>query len=437
MEDIKDTVENYSQLYRKMEEMKEIIRYEAKRRIDNKEKDGYKLYGEIYRTIIIDKELREYQKEAVESLIRNKKGIVLMPTGTGKSLVAIECMRRLRKRTIIIVPTEAYLKQWQRKEFLGGKGLNIGEFYGRNHDYKYKDVVISIYNSVANNLWILENFDFIVFDEAHHLGAEKFSKILGVINKKEYVLGLTSVIERPDGMHNLILQFLPVIYEMRLSYARERGWISELKINKYGVDLTVGERFEYDSYTETIKKFYRIFGFMEISDMLKINHPLARAALSAIVKRKMLLSSAVNKRKAIAELLERFKNDIIILFSESIDSIKMVKKLLESIGYVCGKDFGIYHSKMKVKERNDMLERFRRKEFKILLSVRCLEEGIDVPDASIGIIIGSGRTKRQSIQRLGRIMRKSEKKFKEMWVVYCKYTIEEQIPRRLEWLLLR
>jgi superfamily II DNA or RNA helicase len=115
----------------------------------------------------------------------------------------------------------------------------------------------------------------------------------------------------------------------------------------------------------------------------------------------------------------------------------MVKKLLESIGYVCGKDFGIYHSKMKVKERNDMLERFRRKEFKILLSVRCLEEGIDVPDASIGIIIGSGRTKRQSIQRLGRIMRKSEKKFKEMWVVYCKYTIEEQIPRRLEWLLLR
>jgi superfamily II DNA or RNA helicase len=311
-------------------------------------------------------------------------------------------------------------------------GLKVSLFYGREQDVG-GDAVVAIYNSVAKHLDVLKDFEMIVCDEVHHLGASEFSRILGEIHKKRYALGITSVIQRMDGNQSMILSFLPVVYEMSLSRAREMGWVADVKIVGVGVEMDGEEWAEYDMHTETIKRYFRMFPY---TDVFQVQHPLAYAARAAIQKRKILLANVREKKRVIKEILKENINERVIIFNTSIESIEAIKNIVEEDEELKSR-FAIYHSQMSKKEREQMLEKFRVGEKNIMLSVKCLEEGIDVPEASVGIILASDRTKRSFIQKLGRIMRKTEQKWKKMYVIYCKWTVEEEIKRRIEWLLLR
>jgi superfamily II DNA or RNA helicase len=381
------------------------------------------------------------------------RGIVVAPTATGKTLVAFLAMADLAVPTIVITPTEAVMLRWYND--LKSRGASVGKFFG-GEKTKGLDVDVSIINSVERHPEILDDYEFIVIDEIHHLGGEEFIKLLPKTTGKK-VMGLTSTPERADGRHRLIEQgistgFLPVaepipvVYRLKLRDAVESKIIAPISVVTIGVPLycTCGAgRFghyspscevkRYREMSEEISNLYgrlaSMYGKLDITRL----HLLGRAGMrliGLISRRKKLLSEAYNKPPAVLDIVKVHAGENILVFSESIFSIVRAKNYLSGMGIKCG----LYHSKMKDDERRMMFEKWARKEFDVLMSVRALDEGIDVPEAKIGIVIASGKAKRQWIQRIGRILRKTGKAAK-LYIVYCKDTYEEEFPYQVRRLL--
>jgi len=376
---------------------------------------------------------RPYQLEALREILRRKKGIIVMPTGTGKTYVAMWAMKLLKLPTAIIVPTEPLLWQWHDK--LEEYGLrSIGVFYGKEKNIR--PVTIFIYNSASKHLRKLLGFKMVIFDEIHHLGANTFIKLLLTVKTADYVIGLTATPERIDGRHLMIQKYIPVIYKLPLGVARREGWISPVEIIKVPASLSPFERMKYDDYEETLRKAYYTFGTLNPAKLLKIYEkekiPLALAAVKALALRKMLLAKAVRKFEKLLTIVKMHSNERILVFSESIESIELARKYLRRHGVKCM----VYHSEQPKSLREKILTLWGRA-FNVLLSVKCLEEGIDVPEVAVGVVIASGTTKRQYIQRLGRIVRPLPGKVARIYIIYAPGTYETRHAENLYKLLLR
>jgi len=366
--------------------------------------------------------LRDFQLKAVEAFLRRGKGVIVAPTGSGKTAIAVECMFRLgNPRTAILVPKIPLMEQWVR--FLAKCGVYASKFYGE--EKRLGRVTVFIFNSAVKHLRELSRYDFIIVDEVHWLGADKFSSILNVIRGCKYALGLTSHIERADGMHVKILAVMPLIYRMIIGDAARRGFISRLVIQPYPVAMTMRETILYNQYTETIRQCMRILdahNMAEVEKLAKIGNLYAIQLLKNIQLRKSLLTSIAAKQHALLDIINRHRDEMILVFGESIESIENIYRYLTRRGIRCGK----YHSEMKLDDRAATLQSWG-KTFKVLLSVRCLEEGIDVPEVRVGAIICSGLQSRQWIQRVGRLLRpRPDGSPGIVYIVYCRGTVEEK-----------
>ncbi len=376
---------------------------------------------------------RPYQKEALAVFLRKKHGIIVMPTGVGKTIVAMWAMKLLKIPTAIIVPTEPLLWQWHDR--LEKYGLrNVGLFYGKIKDIR--PVTIFIYNSASKHLHKLARFKFIIFDEIHHLGAKTFIRLLITVKTAPFIMGLTATPERLDGKHLVIQKFIPVIYKLPLSEARRQGWVAPVKIIKVPASLLPMEREVYDRYEETIRKAYYTYGTVNPARLREIyakyKEPLALSAVKALVLRKILLAKAVRKFEKLLAICRSHPGEKILVFSESIESIELARKYLRKHGIKCM----VYHSEQPKSLREKILSLWGRA-FDVLLSVKALEEGIDVPEVAVGVIIASGTTKRQYIQRLGRIVRPLPGKVARIYIIYAPGTYETKHAENLYKLLLR
>jgi superfamily II DNA or RNA helicase len=366
--------------------------------------------------------LRDFQVKAVETFLHRGKGVIVAPTGSGKTAIAVECMFRLgNPRTAILVPKIPLMEQWIK--FLAKCGVYATRFYGQ--EKRLGRVTVFIFNSAVKHLRELSYYDFIIVDEVHWLGAEKFSSILDVIRRCKWALGITSHVERADGMHIKILSVMPIIYRMIIGDAARKGFISKLIIQPYPVSMTIREAMLYNEYTETIRQCMRILradSITEIQNYAKEGNMYALQVLKYIQLRKSLLTSIAAKQHALLDVINRHKNEMILVFGESIDSIETIYKFLTRLGVRCGK----YHSEMDLNDRAKTLQTWG-KTFRVLLSVRCLEEGIDVPQVRVGAILCSGLHDRQWIQRVGRLLRpRPDGSPGIVYIIYCKGTIEEK-----------
>lgn len=373
-------------------------------------------------------DLREYQVKASERLIERRHGTVEAPTATGKTAIAIECMRRLNVRTAVLVPTINLMDQWCSK--LAESGVYATKFYGK--EKTLGSVTVFVYNSALIHKEKLEAFSFLIFDEIHHLGAKKFRDLLQVAEEKPYALGLTSHVKRSDGNHRLILRVMPRIFYMPISAAHKEGYIAKLNVEKVKAYMSSRESRQYRHYTDTIRNAMMKLGTTDIARIAEqINNPLARACLSAIAKRKVLLSNVESKREKVEEIIREYGDERILVFSEGIRGIERTKKHLLQAGIPCE----VYHSEVNLERRRRAL-RYWGKTFNVLLSIRCLEEGTDIPQVRIGIIVASGSQDRQFIQRIGRLMRlRKDKSRGKIYVVYCPNTLEERFAPKIHKLL--
>jgi len=362
--------------------------------------------------------LRQWQEDAcVKWLLNGSNGIFLGCTGSGKSIAAMYCMQMKNVRSIIVVPTIALMNQWRGElsTYFELKDSDIGAI-GDGHK-KVKRITVAVVNSVRN--MDLSQFDMIVLDEAHRYGSlENIRPIME--NEFKYKLGITATLKRSDGQHKEIEKLIgPIVYEYTTEDAVKAGVLSKFEVINVGIDLNELERDKYDKHTRTIDMNSFSGMFQAINDQ---GHPKWHEAVSAVratAWRKSVISNAKDKMAKLLEIVEKEKGKKIIIFNETIKMAELERKLLKKAGF----ESEIYHSKSKDQKS---IERFRAGEVNILVSVKSLNEGLDVKDVDVGIRVAGTNQDRDTIQRLGRGLRVVDgKEGFRYYQLYCNDTVEK------------
>ena len=332
---------------------------------------------------------------------------------SGKSLAAMYCIQERNVNTLIVVPTIALMNQWV-EELRINFGTDIG-MLGDNQN-RIEKITVAVVNSVRSK--DLSYFDMIVLDEVHRYGSiENIRPLLQ--NEFKYKLGLTATLKRSDGEDKKLTDLIgPVVYEYTTEDAVKQGILSKFEIINIGVDLNELERQKYNKYTEIVNRD----GFQGMFQVVyNQGHPMWHKAVSAVRNttwRKAVISNAKNKMKTLIEIVKKEKDKKIIIFNETIKMAELERKLLKKEGF----HSEIYHSK---KKNQEAIEKFKSGEVNILVSVKSLNEGLDVKDVDIGIRVAGTNQDRDTIQRLGRSLRIVEGKQSKYYQIYCKDTIEK------------
>lgn len=346
-------------------------------------------------------------------------GIFQYPTGFGKTYSAIRALLGMIKKkninsAVIVVPTLTLQKQWNKEL--------------KNH--KIKIAKVYVINTAAK---LTFDIDLLILDEIHRYAAETFKLIFENTSAK-YKLGLTATLERSDDLHKLILDHLKVVDTISVNEALKNRWISSYKVYNIAVPLPEEEKVAYRKANNGFKHFASKLGgrfdaFDTAQEWIKSDDKkeqgLAAAYYNSMRARKKICLNNTNKIPAINKLVNYFKNRNGLLFSSNTEFADNVQKSLGDIAMT-------FHSKIGKKDQKYVINRFKdkRTKIRILSTVKALNEGFDVPDASLGIIAGSTSSKLTFIQQLGRIVRFIEGKEAIMFNLYTPDTQEEVWVRK-------
>ncbi len=374
-------------------------------------------------------EPRVYQREALEAWAGGRhRGVVVLPTGAGKTLVAFLAVARLNTETLICVPTLDLLGQW-RTSLLNNTSLapeEVGTWGGGERERK--PVTVITYDSAAIHMRSLQGFGLLIFDEAHHLPADTYRTIAeGCIATAR--LGLSATPDRSDLRHTDLDWLIgPVVYEQSPDMLREGRHIADYRTEQISVTLNDEERFAYGRAAEVYRAYLRKrrISMRSGSDYERQliwrsgNDPLAREALLAHQQARKIALSAAGKLSVVAGLLDKHRDDRVLIFSE-------YNSLVDNIGMrFC---LPTVTHKTPPAERRAILDGFRSGRFSKLATGRVLNEGVDIPDANVAIILSGSATKREYIQRLGRVLRPKAAEA-VLYEVVTEETTEESISRR-------
>lgn len=349
-------------------------------------------------------ELREYQQEAVDAWLEsNRRGVVELPTGAGKTVIALAAMAACDEPTLIVVPTIDLLEQWQQ-ELESEFDLPIGRLGGG--EQRIEPVTVSTYDSAYLRAdEIGDQFGLVVFDEVHHLGAEGYQDIARLLAAPDR-LGLTATFERPDGAHETVAE---LIGDRLYSIATDElagDHLAPYEIRRIEVELTPEERADYDEAQSTFIEYIRNSNieFSSGSDYQQLvkrsgSDPKAREALLAKQRARKIMMNAENKQHQLGRILDRHADDRVIVFTAHTELVYQLSAqfLLPAIT-----------NETSSSERREILDRFRDGTYSRIITANVLDEGVDVPDANVGVILSGSGSEREFTQRLGRILRPKE-----------------------------
>ena len=394
-------------------------------------------------------ELKSDQQDAVDAWLENRfKGSIIYSTGTGKTEIAFECARRLAEikhnnesvssskyspdrkvnkefRILFIVPRIVLIEQnVNRLIKYGLPRESVGAFFGEQKEIK--EITISTYQSVINHLELIRNSNMIILDEIHLLSetAKEFKKIFDVINEDptKAVLGLTATINENDTRYNTIIRILPPVKKYMIKDAVTDGRLAKPQVVSVPVNFTESEK---KIYVETSRKISFLSRKLGVFDPKRIsvflfkggyNAKLAKLWFENVRKRKELLSSAQNKLLLAVRIVQKHPFEPIMIFSETIESIKKLEEVFDSNGISSRS----VHNKIPANQRKKILDAWG-KEYYPLLSVHTLEIGYDIPEVRIAIIISNSSNFNQVAQRIGRVIRKTNRKNSALiYVIYIR-----------------
>ena len=370
--------------------------------------------------------LRDYQKQTLDAwTLNDKRGVLVLPTGSGKTVIGIKAISLLNTPTIVIVPTLDLLDQWRTKlkeEFT----IEVGTLGGGKHEIKA--LTVSTYDSAYIHAEKLGNkFSLIIFDEVHHLPAESFKQIAEMF-ASPFRMGLTATYEREDGLHTELNRLIGgKVFEKKVKdLAGEH--LSPFKIQKIAVKLTAEEQKEYDHNQGIFTDYLRInnITIRTPMDFQKIvirsgRDPNARKALLARNKARDVALNSVSKIEKFSEILKKHKESRLFIFTEHNKLVHRISKefLIPAITY-----------RTAVRERREILDRFRSGIYRAVVTSKVLDEGIDVPEADVGVILSGTGSGRAFVQRLGRILRKKEGKEAVLYEIVSAETSEINTAKR-------
>jgi superfamily II DNA or RNA helicase len=348
-------------------------------------------------------------------------GVVSVVTGAGKTALALLLFDQLRRdhpdlRLVVIVPTLALLDQWYvaLESECGLQGDDIALYSGEGRARVpgvANLLVINTARTCAPDL--VSDSTFFIVDECHRAGSEENARALDVAPRWTLGLSATPVRDFDDGFERLVAPALgEIIYEYGYADARRDGIVAPVALHNFHFDLSSAEQSEYNKLSAQIARRWRQTD--DAQDDLRLKQLLLRRARLVANSRRRIVACV-----AIAERFEGRK----IIFHESIASADAIADLLDKRG----ERVGLYHSALAPTIRRRNLELFKLGQLSTLVTCRALDEGLNVPDASVAIVAASTRSTRQRIQRLGRVLRVAEGK--EEAVVCTLYATEPERER--------
>ncbi len=369
---------------------------------------------------------RAWQEQALQDwLLGNMRGVVSVVTGGGKTVFAFLCMHEFRKRhpdgrVIVLVPTMTLLDQWHvglQEEFCVPPE-DIACFSSQEKARRARAVNVLVINTARRKVReLVTPKTFLIVDECHRAGSPENAK--AIQGKFAAALGLSATPKREydSGFEEYVVPSLgPVIFEYTYTSAHKDGVVTHFDLINVQVAMLPHEKEKYDRLTKraaTLLSRMRSDHSRGSEDHLKRVLQM-RAAVSA---------SATMRLPVAARLIEDNRGARAIVFHERVRSAEMLFKTLKKRNHsVC-----LYHSKIPPEVRRDNLRLFRRGVFDVLISCRALDEGMNVPETTVAIIASSTASRRQRIQRLGRVLRPAKKKDKAL--IYTLYASKQESER--------
>lgn len=395
-------------------------------------------------------ELKKDQELAVNSWIKNNfKGSIIYSTGTGKTEIAFECAKRAsiqlnnkgtdnkEFKILFLVPRIVLIEQ--NVERLLNYNVNkecIGVYFGERKNEK--EITISTYQSTINNHFLIRNAHMVILDEVHLVSntAFAFKKLFSIIKEDptKKILGLTATINEDDPKYKEILEVIPPVRKFLIKEAVDEGRLAKPEVISIDVKLTNEEKDIYKKTSESIKNISYKLGVYDPNTISKILYDggirskYAKEWFNQVKIRKELLNSAKNKLEKAVDIIQKHNNEKVMVFSETIDSVIKLKDILETRKIKSE----LIHSKIRIKDRKDILDRWGT-DFFPLLSVHTLEIGYDIPKVKIAIILSNTSNINQIAQRIGRVIRKSEGKENAfIYLIYAKETRDNKIIRMVD-----
>ena len=405
----------------------------------------------------IDRPLRKWQVEALASWkTADRKAVIEAATGTGKTMLACAAIADVHteagpnSRVVVVVPTQVLASQWRQAltSTLHILDTSIGEQHSAAEiEWKNSEhpVLITVINTGRNHLesvlstWRAEGRKvLLIVDECHRAGATTNARIFE--GHFDYSLGLSATPERPDeGERTLVYPNLgKKTYSYPLKTALDDGVLADFtSVNMY-VDFSSHEQKAWEASTEDLGKAIRSLKaqhpeidsgssnfFIEVRKLAESDNPTARRVEALLASRRALLSESKGRKKCLSDLLKILSTTRkrFIVFHESIAAAEATRQELLTLSVRASID----HSQMKPQDRASERDRFSLGISQAMVAVRSLDEGVDVPEAEIAIIASGSRSKRQRIQRMGRVLRFVEGKQALCISLLVRGTVEETV----------
>ena len=367
--------------------------------------------------------LRWYQQAALARWrTAGRRGVIALPTGSGKTLVALAAIAELGVPALIVVPTRVLLDQWAEALSRCWQGE-----VGRLGDGEYRVGAITVSTYASAVIWaprIGDRFGLVVVDEAHHVGAWCPGEVLEMLVAPAR-MGLTATPPPPGGQ--LEARVGPVIYSLGIN-ALTGNALAEYELVTVPITLAPPERVHYRTQRGRFAHVYAKHARQHRGELSwhqfvrnATRSTEGREALKAWKDCRALIAYPVGKQAALRELLARHRSERTLVFTaDNATAYRIARELLVA---------PITHEIGRV-ERTQVLERFRAGDITVLVSSQVLDEGFDLPDADIAIIVGGSSSARRHVQRIGRVLRPRPGKHALIYELAVADTTEVDYVRR-------
>ena len=369
--------------------------------------------------------LGTYQEMAVSAReLAERRGVIALPTGSGKTRLALAVMQRSQLSALCLVPTRVLLDQWLRevsavyRDAIGcyGDGLR-----------RLAPITIATFEGAYRHMpEIGHRFDLLIVDEVHHFGGGLRDEALEMAIA-DARLGLTATPPRAAGAAACLGELVgPTVFELAVGDLAG-GFLASFDAITLYLDLSPDERSAYKNLSAIFNgvygEFRRAAPDASWADFSRHSARSAagRRALGAWRQMRRLLSFTQAKRRALRSLLERHRDSKVLVFTADNDTAYAIAREHLIMPLTCD---------ISRQERDEVLERFRCGDLRSLVSARVLNEGLDVPDADVAVIVGGALGEREHVQRVGRLLRPSEGKRAVVYELVTRNTIEVGQARR-------
>ncbi len=348
---------------------------------------------------------------------------MVLPTGAGKTRLAIAAIARTKRPSLALVPTRVLLAQWVREisSAFGGQVGCLGD-----GERRIEAITVATFESGWRHMARIGNrFHLLVVDEAHHFGSGMRDEALDLCAAPER-LGLTATPPTGPAAERIADLLGPTVFELSVGDLTGR-YLAPFELVTLSLDLNPAERAAWERAVAVYRPLLRTFmrenpgaGWLDFARSAARTEE-GRRALAAFREGRALLAFPSAKRAAVRSLLERHEGSKVLVFTSDNATAYAVAREHLLMPISCD---------IPRAERAAALERFRHGELRALVSARVLNEGLDVPDADVAVVVGGTQGTREYVQRIGRLLRPNQGKTAVVYDLVMRGTSEVAQSRR-------